>query len=425
MRTALLAPVLTTLALVALVLFGPVRPAAAQTDLVGPDTLSGVLDLRLDAADGEDSFLRGGYGKTEVSGARGGVAVRPALGLAALAWRPEVYGDLSAYVLAESQTGQYHAVDLAEAYLLYKPLPRSALLHYALRAGLMWPPASLEHDGPAWTVTRTLTPSAIDTWIAEEVKTAGVEASIGGEYFGQRLDLTAAAFGDNDTAGTLLAYRGWALDDIRSTLFAEIPMPQGPPRFEAYAAEPSTSLDSRAGIYAKLDWRPPAPIALQAFYYDNNGDPHVFKDGQWDWRTRFGDLGLTAHPGWGVEVLGQVLKGESYYGGYGPGLRFVDVKFASAYLLVTRRFGRSRFTVRADWFDVQDQLDYLGGAYAESARDERGKAGTVDYAYALTHHLSLWLEGMHVWSNHPSRAMIGLPPTETQNVLRVALRASL
>jgi len=403
-------------------------PAAAQSgaaqdapwwgDLFGRDTLSGMLDLRLVGADGEDSFLRGGFGKTEASGAGSGVAVRPMADLAALAWRPELADNLSAYVLVQNQPYQYHAVDVAEAYLRYKPLPRPGRLNYGLRAGLMWPPVSLEHDGPAWTTTRTLTPSAINTWIAEEIKVVGVEGTLDGEIAGNRLGLTAAVFGDNDTAGTLLAYRGWALDDTRSTLFGQLALPAGPPRAEAYYAQASLELDGRPGGYIKLDWRPPAPVSLQAFYYDNGGNPYLFKDGQWSWRTTFGDVGMTARPAQDVEILAQAMKGRTYYGDAGGPVN-LDVDFAAAYVLATRVVGRSRFTVRADWFETQDQ-SYLG-----QDRGERGKAATADYAFALTPHLSLWIEAIHVWSNRPARTTLGLPATDPQNVLQIALRARL
>ena len=64
-------------------------------------------------------------------------------------------------------------------------------------------------------------------------------------------------------------------------------------------------------------------------------------------------------------------------------------------------------------------------AYGKQDRDERGKAATADYAFALTRRLSVWIEGMHVWSNRPARAPLGLPATDPQNVLRIALRATL
>ena len=46
----------------------------------------------------------------------------------------------------------------------------------------------------------------------------GVEGTVTQEWGGHRLTAQAAVFGDNDTSGTLLTYRGWALDGTRATL---------------------------------------------------------------------------------------------------------------------------------------------------------------------------------------------------------------
>ena len=221
-------------------------PAAAQSDLFSRDTVSGIADLRLQAADGEPSWTRAGFGKTLASGAGGDIAVRPVLDLAAVAWRPDFGWGFGGYVLAQTQPGQDHAIDLAEAYATWKPVPRGPV-RFSARAGLMWPPASLEHDGVAWTTTRTLTPSAVNTWIAEEVKVAGLEGTVSGEIVGNRLSATIAAFEDNDTSGTLLSFRGWVLDDLRTTAFGTLPLP----RFSSPAenpgqndeADPSLELD--------------------------------------------------------------------------------------------------------------------------------------------------------------------------------------
>ena len=407
---------------VGLLLAVAASPAAAETDLFGRDTLFGVVDARLSAADGESSFLDGGFGKTQYSGGGANVAARPTLDLAALVWRPQLGGDLGASVTAQGQSGQTHGIDLAEAYLQYRPVPQSAT-RFGLRVGLLWPPASLEHDGVGWTTTRTLTPSAINTWISEEVKGVAAEAFVSRDIGGHHLSATAAAFGENDTAGALLTYRGWALDDVRATAFGTSPLPQ--PRSDSYLrlpddTRPVVNLDGRLGGYAKLEWRPPAPMALQAFVYDNGADPGALKDGYWGWRTTFADLGLTARPGAGVEVLAQALAGHTYSGPYTSRGWRNDVDFSSAYLLATEVQGRHRFTLRGDAFEVKNNADPVFGE-----RGEHGWSATGDYAYALTPNLSLWVETMHVWSGRSERSSADLLPGQPQNVLQIAVRATL
>ena len=60
-----------------------------------------------------------------------------------------------------------------------------------------------------------ITPSAINSWIGEEVKVVGVEGTATHPLAGGRLSGTFGLFGFNDTAGTQLAFRGWALHDRR------------------------------------------------------------------------------------------------------------------------------------------------------------------------------------------------------------------
>lgn len=398
-------------------------PARAQIDLFGRDTVSGLLDVRLQAVDGEPSFLRGGTGKTEVSGGGGDVGVRPYLDLATIAWRPDFGGDVSAYVTAQAQTHQDKPVDLAEAYLTWRPTPRYST-RVSARAGLFWPPFSLEHDGVAWTTTRTLTPSAINTWVAEEVKVVGAEGTVTQEVAGHRLTAQVAVFYANDTSGTLLTYRGWALDGVRTTLNSGVPLPpfgtdlSHPGQYDE--AQPSKELDGRPGGYVRLEWRPPAPVVVEASYYTNAANPHLFIDGQWGWRTTFTDLGLTWRPAPGWEVLAQGLFGRTYFGEHTPPGWYVDVDFRSAYALATHVAGRHRFTARVDAFGVDD-LSFK--AFDNSG--EHGWAATGDYAYALTDRVSLWTEVLHVDSRRQAREYLGRGPRQDQTLGQVAIRAKL
>lgn len=414
---------LTLAGLVAATALAWAGAAAAEPDLFGPDTFSGLLDLRLQAADGEPSFLRGGTGKLDASGGGGELAVRPRLDLATLAWRPDLGGGVSGYVTVQAQTHQEDAVDLAEAFVAWRPVPRSST-RVSARAGLFWPPFSLEHDGVAWTTTRTLTPSALNSWIAEEVKVVGVEGTVTQELGGHRLTAQAAGFFANDTTATLLTYRGWALDGARSTLNSGLPLPPfgsntSHPGQDG-ASRPQREIDGRPGGYLRLEWRPPAPVALEVSYYDNAANPHLFVDGQWGWRTTFANLGVTWRPRPDWEVLAQGLFGRSYFGEHTPLGWYVDVDFRSAYLLATRASGRHRVTARLDGF----QIDDLSFKAADNS-GEHGWALTGDYAFALTDRLSLWVEALHVDSRRAARTDVRRPPQQEQTVLQLALRARL
>ena len=96
---------------------------------------------------------------------------------------------------------------------------------FSARAGLMWPPVSLEHEGADWHVRDFITPSAINSWIGEEVKPLAAEGTFGASLGQHKLRATAALIAANDTAGTLLTFRGWALHDRTTLAFRSQPLP--------------------------------------------------------------------------------------------------------------------------------------------------------------------------------------------------------
>src|SRR4029079_13146889 len=107
-------------------------------------------DLRLDAVDGEKSWVDRGFGKPR-SGSDGDLRVRPQLGNISLVWKPQLSWSLGAIVVGSLQGGQRTQARLSQAYLTLKPM-RSSRLAFSARAGLMWPPISLEHEGADWHV---------------------------------------------------------------------------------------------------------------------------------------------------------------------------------------------------------------------------------------------------------------------------------
>jgi hypothetical protein len=149
-------------------------------------------------------------------------------------------------------------VDLGEAYLAYRSLPAAGPCAVG-RAGAFYPQISLEHDGLDWTVPDTITPSAINSWVAEETKVAGVEATARGALLGQGVSATVGAFTHGDTSGTLLSFRGWALHDLKSPVTGRFPLPPLTPfmaRRQAPRHHAAGEIDGATGYYARLEWRP-------------------------------------------------------------------------------------------------------------------------------------------------------------------------
>ena len=109
-------------------------------------------DVRLVAVDGEQSWVDGGFGKLRSSGDDGGdFRLTPQLGNVNLVWQPQFTYSLSATIVGSLQGGERTEAGLSQAYLSFRPM-RSDKLAFSARAGLMWPPISLEHEGADWHV---------------------------------------------------------------------------------------------------------------------------------------------------------------------------------------------------------------------------------------------------------------------------------
>ncbi len=407
-------------ALAAIALTCAAPNAQAQSAIFGPQTFHGLADLRVGAADGEKSWLDGGFGKTSRSGGDDGVS----LAEAALEWKPRFNFALSGVVSAEYQPKTDPKLDLGEAYLKLRAPPQ-AWGRISARAGLFYPPVSMENDGVAWTNPDMLSSSAINSWIGEEVKVAGVELTYARPVGDGEVSATGAVFGWNDTAGTLLAFRGWALGGLKIGADTSVPLPP----LSAFATPrqgeedyPVRELDHRAGAYGRVEWRMPSGVSLNAFYYDNGGNlTAVDKDVQWAWRTRFLNLGLQYEPDEKTKFLAQAMTGNTRFGFpyQGTGPIWFDVDFHAAYLLVRRRMGADTVSGRLDGFGVDDRT-----LKAIDNNAEHGWAATAAWRHPLTSHADLVVEALHVDSNRPSRAYGAEAPRQSQNVVQSALRLS-
>ncbi len=368
--------------------------------------------------------MDGGFGKSRFGGsADGGWSARGKVADAILQWKPNFSWGLSGVVDAEYQSDQANPLGFTEAYLQYKPLV-SSQTHYSLRAGMFYPPISLEHDGPAWTTTRTITPSAINSWVSEEVKGTGLEGSIRHNFGDTELGVTAGAFESNDTSGTLLAFRGWSLSDERDIARGRFPLPA----LSAFGAmiqppytTPSLELDHRVGYYVRADWRPPAPFSLNLIHYDNEGDMiAVNHQDQWSWRTQFDNIGLTWKPAEATEVLAQAMQGKTKMGYKDPvdGL-WVYQDFSAAYVLVSQTIGRQAISGRIDAFSTDDKASTEYGHNSEN-----GWAITAAWKRTLSPSAQVLLEAVRTDSTRAARSQAGDAPHQVQNVIQASTRFS-
>ena len=285
--------------------------AQAQSDLLSVGTLHAEIDLRASVVGGENGWLDGGFGKLREGGDRGDTAARLRIAAIDAAWTPTLAWGLSGLVSVTHQDGLDPDIDLNEAYLKYRTAPGPTRL--TARAGVFWPPISLEHGGPMWTVEDSITPSAVNSWVGEEVKVMGGELTLDQRVGASEVGVTGALFRHDDTSGTLLSYRGWALHDLRISADGEVPLPPLSPMISPYQYDETTpflELDGRSGYYARVEWRPPQPFAINVLRFDNGGDRLSSRDMQIAWRTRFWDIGAAGVSGRAHQPQGPGLVGQ-------------------------------------------------------------------------------------------------------------------
>jgi hypothetical protein len=399
-------------------------PATADTGtrIFSRDAFELSGDVRLVAIGGEKGWVDGGFGKLR-SGSEGDFRLQPQLGNLTLAWKPQLTWSVGAVVVGSVQGGQRTQAGLSQAYLTFKPM-RSTRLAFSARAGLMWPPVSLEHEGADWHVRDSITPSAINSWIGEEVRPVAAEATASATLGSHKLRATAALIAANDTAGTLLTFRGWALHDRTTLAFNRQPLPPLDPEVASYQApftHPLLDLEPgfahRAGYYAKFSWQPPVPIRVELFHYNNLANPEVVNtELEWGWRTWFDNVGLVADLGSGAQLKAQAMQGRTRMGYPDAGRRWVDNRFHSAFVLLTRPVGSVGLAARVEAFDTRNR-----GSDVDSEYDDTGWsamfAARRDWA-----HFSGLIELLHVSSRRDNRLDAGLTPRQRQTQLQAEVR---
>jgi hypothetical protein len=397
--------------------------ALAQSDLIGAEAFDVNLDLRASVTGGETGWLDGGFGKLREGGDNGDTQVRADIASADIAWKPQIGWNFSGLVSFSWQPDlPGDEVGLNEAFLKFRSNPGRT--RFGARAGVFWPPVSQEHAGANWLVTDSITPSAANSWIGEEVKVLGLEGKAETAFGEHELALTGAVFLHDDMSGTVLFYRGWALHDVRITWHGDLPLPPlsaANAPYQDTITSPFWEVDDRAGFYGRVDWTPPLPITFNAFYYDNRGDRVSSYEKQTSWRTRFWNLGAMATLGASTEAKAQVMWGNTLVGPDTPWGIPGDADFTTAYLLVSRTLGAGKITARADWFETVDNSFVV-----DDNNDEEGWAAALAYKRPLVDFADIIVEVLHVDSDRPSRATNGgIPARQEQTMVQTSLRFHL
>jgi hypothetical protein len=370
---------------------------AKALELSDAVSLSGYGDLRLVAPDSQTSWVNGGLGKFRYGAHEGNFRFAEAVLQASV----RLADGLKAVTVLRAEPEQRSGIDALEAYVSYAPQSDGAL-SWSAKTGAFFPTISLENDDLGWTSPYTLTPSAINSWIGEELRTIGSEAIAKwhSDDFGT-FSLTAALDCCNDPAGILMADRGWAMDDRPTGLFERVRVPDATMRlfhgaFPARTGE-FDEIDGKVGWYAGLGWQMPDIGKITVLRYDNEGDPAAATARDTAWATRFWSFGARTQLG-PVMLIAQQLTGftEVISRGFKS-----DTKFQSAYLLASYDLDDWRFSLREDLF----QTRHLGNT--PSPLSEDGAATTVAVSWSGIANLRLTGEVIAMQSRRSEYVLAG------------------
>jgi hypothetical protein len=376
------------------------------------------IDVRAVATNAEPSFLDGGLGVLRFDGEHRGLRI----GELRLGYLGQFADIVHVNVEAKSYAdGDRLPLDLTEANVEIRPFPRNAW-RSRLKIGAFYAPISFENRLQGWRAAYTLTPSAINSWIGEELRTIGVEYDL--DWLGRQrghdweLGVGAALYGWNDTTGTELADRGWALDDRQTPLFgslgrASAPTLQHPLRPFYY------DIDHRAGYYVDATAKYKDDLELRTLYYDNRADSGAEAEAihEYAWHTWFNSAGARWNVGRDWTLIGQWLEGRTC-------VRTTPLcwQYDAAFLLTSWQAGPNMLSARYDTFQMHMDMP---ARFAASGNRQRGSAWTLAYERDLSRSLSVLLEAIQIEDILAHRRELGLAPGAVERVLQLSVRYEL
>jgi hypothetical protein len=400
---------------------------APRSGLAGSLELHGVVAARGVWVQGQPSWLEGGFGRLgEGADAPDDSKLTPRGELhLGLDWKPSEVWLVHLHGVAHGEPGSNggQRAGLAAGYVQFRPelTPRLAL---RFKAGTFFSHTSLENTDRLWQSPYSLTPSALNAWLGEEVRLTGLDSQASFKLgAADELDVGGAVFAANDTAGTLLAWRGWSLGDRLVSVGERLPLP--PLRSfapgegfadQAPETRPVDELDGRPGWQSRLRWSRAGAGLLQVAYQDKRGDRAEYGR-QYSWRTSFVSAGLQARIGRPLLLVAEAAFGNTGMGFAVPGPVRVDVRFAAGYALLSWSSGRWRVSARYDRFHNSER------DHTAEPNDESGWAWTAAVLWKPVERLRIGVEYLELRAQRPAAAYSGADPDT--NARRALLEARL
>jgi len=375
--------------------------------------LRGLVDVRLFS----NAHETGEFSKLRHDKNRNGLV----LGQAMFRIDTDISDTISGSAIFNAADDRKKVFDITEAWLRWNPIPSNAWKHN-LKAGVFFPALSLENDGLGWTTTRTISSSALNSWIGEEFRTRGLEYNLvrRGRASGDRYDVgvNVSLFNGNDASGGLVTWRGWRISDRISGLSESLQLPDlavyrasGEIPLQTRQSHPFREIDGRLGYQVGALYSYGNQFKLSAMHYDNRAEPLTVKAGQYSWRTRLQHLSAKLQVNdW--EYLAQYMQGATFMG---PRAAGIDLK--AWYFLISHPIIEGKLALRFDRFQNKEN-DILPS-------DPNGEHGS-GFALAYTQQLSPSLQwAIEVLSVNSKRALsTPIPYTDSNTNVDLMARSN-
>lgn len=323
----------------------------------------GVLSMRETRVRAPKSWTQGGTGKYDVGGHN---TVNTDVLQLGVDWTPNKWLLLHADGLARNDraAGLGRRAGFVQAYAdVFNE-------HWRLRLGHFWLPTSRENIDPLWNSRYTITYSALNSWVGQEVRPIGADLQYAPNFY---VTLGATAFQGNETMGTLMAARGWTLGN-RLTVYDETV-----PALNARTRPFGGDYGGRFGYAERVRVQMPERAMLQIAHVDNNAEIYPGVPPEVPWRTRFNTIGTTIGTTSPATFAAEWQSGDTTVGF--PGGSF-KLGFNTIYGLVSYKRGANRISGRVE-------------RYATDFSHGHGHAITLAAFHDLSERSRIGIESVH------------------------------
>ena len=360
--------------------------AATSVFAQSPPRLHGFLSARAISVDAERSWAAGGTGPFDV-GAKdedGRRFVDVEVAQVGFEWAPRSWLTMHADGVARREPGETKGKGggLVQAYVdLHNE-------RWRFRAGAFWLSTSRENTDPLWTSPYTITFSALNTWIGEEMRPIGADLQYSPNFY---MSGGVTVFRGIDTMGTVLSDRGFALGNRLSVYGERLPLSE--PGETTRPIGPD--LDDQNGYSARIRMQIPERAMLQITHIDNRAKLVRELKGEEPWKTNFNLVGVQTGMTSPTTIAAEWARGSTTVGF--PRGTF-KLNFDTAYILFSSKRGVDRWTTRVERFktgddesravtvawlrDIGKQVRF-GAEYVRVSGDRKGSMITAELRYAF------------------------------------------